>query len=219
MNRILQLIILIVVNSNLYSQKQPLRLYTSPLFAIDILSRPTLTLGSEFIILKHLGIATEFGFKVKDMKDYDTTILGSIGYTYRFELKYYDVGFFKIGNLNNYLSLEYRYIKDEHNEKTDYYENSQSVELITDNYGVKENIYVGNIKYGIIIDLGKRIYFDAYCGIGLRYRDIVNIKREYNEDIGHKLAHADAWLSGFGLKETSGFYLNPSLGFKFGIRI
>jgi len=68
---------------------------------------------------------------------------------------------------------------------------------------------------------GKRLYIDAYCGIGIRHRVIKNINREYNEDLGHELGHVDAYAdpTNFNFEETSGNYFNPSLGFKFGVKI
>jgi len=219
MKRITLILLLIVLNSSLYSQDYPFKLYTSPLSAVDIFSRPFVTLGGELVVLKRIGIVGEYGYKYTDLKYFDTCYIKSSGYTYRFEIKYYKIGIMKIKNLKNYMSLEYRYIKDFHNEKLKYYVNSLRNEKLTDNFGVKENIYIGNIKYGMIIGLGKRLYFDVYFGIGLRYRDIKNINREFNWDLGNETASIDSYLDYFGLEEKSGFKPNPSLGFKFGIKL
>ena len=218
MKRLLQLILLIMICSNLYSQDYSFKLYTSPLLALDYFSRPIVSLGGEFIILKRLGIATEFGYKYADNSKCDTLWIKSKGYTCRFELKYYDIHKFKKGYLRNYISLEYRYIKDNHNEEFSYHQDSSSTKVIKDNYGVLKNIYVGNIKYGIIIGFGKRFYSDIYCGIGIRYRDVRNTHREYSTVLGHEHAYVDDFLSDYGLEENSGLYPNLSLGFKFGIR-
>jgi len=214
-------VVLAVVSTKVYSQEYPFRVYTSPPSILDIFSRQMVTLGGEVILLNHFGIGGEYGFKFKDLRDTDTSYIKSNGYSYRFELKYYDIDFIKIGNLKNYISLEYRQIKDNLNDEYEYYRDSQSVELVVDNFGVKKNIYIANIKYGIIVNLGKRLYIDAYCGIGIRHRVIKNINREYNEDLGHELGHVDAYAdpTNFNFEETSGNYFNPSLGFKFGVKI
>jgi hypothetical protein len=114
--------------------------------------------------------------------------------------------------------LEYRYIKDNHTESFDYDVDSLSVDHSTDCFGVMENIYIANIKYGILIRFGKRLYSDVYCGLGVRYRDIKNTHREYNKDLGHTPAYPDLQFGGYGLDDAAGLKPNFSLGFKFGIR-
>ena len=210
--------LLITICSDLYSQDNSFKLYTSPLSALDYFSRPMVSLGGEFVFLKRLGFATEFGYKYRDNSKGDTSKTISGGYAYRFEMKYYDIHKFKKGSLRNYLSLEYRYIKDNHSESFTYHENSSSIDKIEDNYSVVQNIYIGNIKYGIIIGFGKRFYSDIYCGIGIRYRDVKNDFREYNPDLGHEPAYVDELFSQWGLEENSGLYPNLSLGLKLGIK-
>lgn len=218
MKRLLLLILLIAIYTNLYSQNYAFKLYTSPLLAADLISHPIVSLGGEYIFLNQLGIAGEFGIKYRDNSNCDTLWEKSQGYTYRLELKYYDIYKLKKRYLRNYISLEYRYIKDNHNEVYAYHQDTSSNYDIKDNYGVLKDIYVGNIKYGIIVGLGKRFYSDLYCGIGIRYRDIRNTNREYNTDLGHEHAYVDDIFSPWGLEETSGLYPNLSLGFKIGIR-
>jgi hypothetical protein len=218
MKKLLFLIILIAVCSSLHSQEYPFKIYTSPLLAADFFSRPMISLGGEYVIADKWGIAAEYGLKYRNNYERDTTWIKSKGYTYRLELKYYDIHKFKKSHLRNYISLEYRYIKDNHTERFDYDVDSLSVDHSIDCFGVMENIYIGNIKYGIIIRIGKRFYTDVYCGLGLRYRDIKNTHREYNTDLGHEPAHVDSLFDGYGLDDAAGFKPNFSLGFKFGIR-
>jgi hypothetical protein len=218
MKKLLLLIFLIGICPAIHSQEYPFKLYTSPLLAVDFISRPMISLGGEYVISDKWGIAAEFGLKYKNNYEHDTTWIKSKGYTYRFELKYYDIHKFKKSNLRNYISLEYRYIKDNHTESFDYDIDSLSVEHTTDYYGALENIFIGNIKYGLIIRLGKRFYTDVYCGLGIRYRDIKNTHREYNTDLGHEPAYVDNLFTGYGLDDNAGLKPNFSLGFKFGIR-
>jgi hypothetical protein len=218
MKRLWQIMVLMAICSKLYSQDYAFSLYTSPLSAVDYISHPMVSLGGEYIFLDRLGLAAEYGIKYKDNYKCDTLWEKSKGYTYRIELKYYDIHKFKKGSLRNYISLEYRYIKDNHNEVFTYHQDTSSVDDIKDNYGVLKDIYIGNLKYGIIIGLGKRFYTDVYCGIGIRYRDVRNTHREYNPDIGNEPAYVDDIFSSFGLEEESGFYPNLSFGFKIGIR-
>jgi hypothetical protein len=218
MKRLLLLILLIAIYSTLYSQDYTFKLYTTPLLVLGNLSHPMVSLGGEYIFLSRLGIAAEFGIKIKDNSTCDTLWERSKGYTYRLELKYYDIYKSKKENLRNYISLEYRYIKDNHNEVFTYHQDTSSNDDFKDNYGVLKDIYIGNIKYGVIIGISKRFFSDIYCGIGIRYRDVRNTNREYNKDLGHEHAYVDDIFSDWGLKETSGLYPNLSLGFKIGIR-
>ncbi len=218
MKKLLPVIILITICSSLHSQEYPFKIYTSPLLAVDFFSRPMISLGGEYVIADKWGIAAEYGLKYKNNYERDTTWIKSKGYTYRFELKYYDIHKFKKSHLRNYISLEYRYIKDNHTESFDYDVDSLLVDHSTDCFGVMENIYIGNIKYGIIIRIGERFYTDVYCGLGIRYRDIKNTHREYNTDLGHEPAYVDNLFAGYGLDDNAGLKPNFSLGFKFGIR-
>jgi hypothetical protein len=218
MKRLILLILLIQFGVDLYSQNYLFKLYTSPLQAIDFISHPMVSLGGELIVLKRWGIAGEYGYKYTDNSKADTVALNSEGNSYRFELKFYDIVKSKKGFIRNYVSLEYRYIKDNYNYAFSYHPNSTSTEKIEDNFGVLKNIYTGNIKYGIIIGIGKRFYTDVYGGIGIRYRDVKNTKREYDPKSGHEHAYPDDIFSDYNLDEKSGFYPNLSLGLKVGIR-
>ena len=217
MKKVSQLILLIAICSSQYSQDYKFMLYTSPLMAADYVSHPMVSLGGEFVIGHRLGIAAEYGIKYTDNLKCDTLWEKSAGYTYRIELKYYDIHRINKDHFRNYISLEYRYIKDIHNEVFTYHQDTSSVDDIKDNYGVFKDIYIVNIKYGLVIRLGKRFYTDVYCGIGIRYRDIRNTHREYSPDLGNEPAYVDDIFSGFGLAESK-LYPNLSLGFKIGIR-
>ncbi len=194
-------------------------IYTSPLQALDIFSRPMITLGGEYIIMNKIGVAIEGGVKHKDVDDYDSTIVDSKGYSYRIELKYYDAFKIESERLQSYLSIEYRYIKDDYNSKFDYYANTQFQDLVTDNYAVLKNIYIGNIKYGIVINFSKWFYMDCYAGIGMRIRDVKNINRTFNEDLGHEHTSPEYFWTIRDFEEESGSKLNISLGVKVGIKL
>lgn len=217
MKKVFQLIFLMAICSSQYSQDYKFMLYTSPLMAADFISHPMVSLGGEFVLGPRLGIAAEYGFKYLDNSRSDTLWEKSEGYTCRIELKFYDIHKLRKESIRSYISFEYRYIKDTHNEIFAYCQDTSSVSIIEDNYGVLKNVHVGNIKYGLVIRLGKRFYTDVYCGIGIRYRDIRNTHREYNPDIGNEPAYVDDIFSSFGLSESK-LYPNLSWGFKFGIR-
>lgn len=214
---------LIVLSINTYSQKDStfrFKIYTSPLQAIDIFSRPMVTLGCEYRLLQKVSISGEFGYKYHDMDDYDTAYVKTKGYSCRFEMKFYGPYFFhNKKRITDYFSLEYRYIKDDYNSMFDYSANSLSEVKLTDNYGIMKDIYIGNLKYGLIFSLGQRIYFDFYTGLGFRNRNVKNINREFDEKLGHEHWYPEYFWTISDFKENSGLKFNLSLGFKFGIKI
>lgn len=223
MTKKIVLIVLIAISINSYSQKDTtsrFKVYTSPLQIIDFCSRQMITLGCELKVLKRVSISGEFGYRYHSMRDYDTVFVKSKGYSYRFEIKFYGPYFFKNKKrFLDYLSIEYRYIIDDYNSKFNYSADSLREIKLTDNYGILKDIYIGNIKYGFILSLGKRTYFDIYAGIGLRYRDVKNVNREFDYNLGHEFWTPENFWTISDFKEDAGLKFNISLGFKFGIKI
>lgn len=216
-----QLIFVFLICSNLYSQsdsaKKIIRIYTSPFQAIDFSSRPMITIGSELIALNRIGLSAEFGYKYKDVDNFDTIFIKSKGYSYRFEIKIYYLKIINIKRFQDYLSLEYRNIKDDFNSMFYYSADSLRENRLTEDYAVQKDIYIGNIKYGMIFGFGKIMYVDIYCGIGIRYRDIININRTFDENLGHEHWWPEYFWTIGDFEEYSGLKFNFSFGLKFGI--
>jgi hypothetical protein len=213
---------LFFLSINTYSQKDStfrFGIYTSPLQAIDIFSRPMVTIGGEYIVFNKIGLSIEYGYKFKNVDSYDSLIVDSKGYSYRFEIKYYNINLIKSYHFRDYISLEYRYIKDDYNSQFEYATDSTHQTLVTDNYAIKKDIYVGNVKFGVIFNLNKVIYFDIYTGIGLRYRDVRNINRTFDENLGHEHKWPEYFWTISDFEEFSGLKVNFSFGFKLGIKI
>lgn len=210
-----------MISTNLHSQVDSIKrfqIYTSPLQAMDVFSRPMLTIGGEYIAFDKVGLSLEYGYKFMDIDDYDSLIVDSKGYSYRIEFKYYDINLIKSNRIRDYISLEYRYIKDNYNSQFEYATDSTYQTLVTENYAVLKDIYIGNVKFGVILNLGKAVYFDIYTGIGLRYRDVRNLNRTFDENLGHEHKWPEYFWTISDFEEYSGLKFNFSLGFKLGLR-
>ncbi len=196
--------------------EKKLRIYTSPLQLIDVLSRPMITLGGEYILFNRLGLSSEFGIKYKDVLDYDSTFVNSKGYSYRFELKFYDI-FAENTRLRDYISLEYRYIKDDYNCKHTFYTDDSSQSLVTDNFGILKDIYVANIKYGMVIKLNRLMFIEPYTGLGIRYRDVKSVGRTYDQESVYMEEYPDCFGNIGAFDDFVGFLWNVSMGLKLGV--
>lgn len=206
--------------------KNSFLLYTSPLQFLDLFSIPMFTLGTEYFIQNNISLSAEFGYKIKNAtSSYEhTSYLKDNAFTYRFETKLYNaINLTNNVHLNEYVSLEFRKIKSQYNDYIDYTEinNSDIENYITDDFGTKKDVTIINLKYGLLVPLGERFYFDFYSGFGIRVKKFNHINLEYNKSI-HHINFSDS-LSLFDFREFKSYdkksFLNYSLGFKFGFKL
>lgn len=196
-------------------------LYTSPLQSFDFFSVPITTLGAEYFIKDNFSFSTEYGIKVVDTHKERNTIsyLKDKASTFRFETKLYNnINATENVHLNEYLSLEFRKIKSQYNDNINYYD--QNNNYIKDDFATQKNVTIVNLKYGFLVPLGKKFYFDFYSGLGIRTKKFHHINLEYDKSI-HQIENND--FPHFNFREFKNYtkksLLNLSLGFKFGIKL
>lgn len=210
--------------------KNTLFLYTSPLQVLDIFSTPMLTLGTEYFLRDNFSLNMEYGIKYTNLpiRDNNISYLKNQGHTYRFEAKWYN-GINLTGNvkLNEYLGLEYRLLKSQYNDNINYFLEEEKTEetwgnSITDDFATKKNVTIINLKYGLLVPIGKKLYFDFYTGFGLRIKRFKHINLEYDRSI-HRIDYSDD----FTLFEYRDFkedynkksFFNYALGCKLGVKL
>jgi hypothetical protein len=198
-------------------------LYTSPLQALDFFSIPIFTLGTEFFIRDNFSLSAEYGFRNSNFhnNEVNVTYLEEKAKLYRIETKFYNgINVLKNVHVNEYWGIEFREIKSQYNDKIEYsFINGQNT-FIEDDFATRKRVSIINLKYGFIMPIGKRFYFDFYTGFGIRIKKFDYINLEYNEAI--HLLEEDNFFS-FDFREFNNYTkkstLNYSLGFKFGIKL
>lgn len=227
----LTLHILVLINLMLwggisYAQKAQgpveVLIYTSPLRSVPYINSGFATLGIETIIKEKVGISIEAGVKYADAtgRRSDTSFVASEGFSARAELKLYENGLFDSRFKNDYLSIEYRYVSDNYNERYCFYRLDDFPEggSFEDGFGVSKQVHMLTAKYGMLITWGKRFYFDPYIGLGLRYRQMTNTDRLELDESCVLCGDQRSWRR-VHWEEYSGFSPNFSLGFKVGLRL
>lgn len=205
--------------------KKTLFIYTNPPQLFDLISFPKVTIGIEYFFLKNLSLSAEYGFLAPnaEISRYNVEYLKEKATTYRFEAKWYNtINFTENVHIDEYVGLEMRDINAQYNDFLGYYKGSttQSNNIIIDDFATKKKVTVLNVKYGLLLPIGKRFYFDFYTGLGLRIKRFNHLNLEYNKEI-HQLNESDFfsfdWNRFNDYKSKS--ILNISLGFKFGIKL
>ncbi len=202
-------------------------LYTSPLQAIDAFSTPMLTLGTEYFFKDNISISAEYGRKYTALprRNFNVSFLKNKAALYRVETKWYNgINLTNNVHLNEYLGLEYRLLKSQFNQNIRYFEsnNRNSNNFFTiDDFATKKSVSIINLKYGVLVPLGKQLYFDFYSGFGVRIKSFKHFNLQYNRSI-HTIDDENSWIFGdynrFQDYNRKAFF-NYSLGFKFGIKL
>lgn len=202
--------------------KKQLFIYTNPLRSVDIFSMPLLTLGTEYFFKDNFSISLEYGIKIPgiNISRRGGNEFKEKGNLYRLEGKLYNkTNLTKNAYLNEYFGLETIYINGQYNDATEYAlrNSEQNSNNIRDEFVTQLNIKIINIKYGILVPVSKRFYFDLYTGLGLRIQRFQDKHLEYDSNI-----HVDLDdFPNFDIRDFSGInsnHLNLSLGFKFGYK-
>lgn len=205
--------------------KNKVFIYTSPLQAFDFFSIPMVTLGVEYFVKNNFSISAEYGGLVAKMKlsRHNITYLKEKASTYRFETKWYNgINLTENVHINEYLSLEIRNINSQYNDFIDYTDknNSNLNNLKRDDFATRKRVTIINLKFGTLVPLGKRFYFDFYSGLGLRIKRFNHINLEFDKNI-HQIYDDD--FPSFEIREFKNYTRktmpNLSLGCKFGINL
>ena len=202
-------------------------LFTTPLLTFDFFSIPILSLGLEYFIKDNLSLSAAYGVQVRaiNYKQPNVLYLKDKATTYRLEAKWYNgINLSKNAHLNEYIALEFREIRSQYNDHINYSErnNSNRNNYIIDDFATIKRVAVLNLKYGILVPLGNRFYFDFYSGFGIRIKRFDYLNLEYNKTI-HQIYDEDDLFPSFPLRGIKDYLkktlLNYSLGFKFGIKL
>lgn len=207
--------------------KKTLFIYTTPLRTINPFSIPSATLGAEYFIKQNISISAEYGIKLPNIELSNTNekILKDKSSIYRLESKYYNaINLTKNVHLNEYLGFEIIQKRSQFNDNISYFEknnnNPEDIVKIDDLFGVKKQATIINLKYGLLVPINERFYFDFYTGLGIRLKRFKSIDKEFNPEI-HEIYYEDR-LPFFDFNESYGTDSNLpnfSLGFKFGIKL
>ncbi|WP_439132274.1 hypothetical protein [Polaribacter sp.] len=200
--------------------------YTSPLQFLDFFNEPMGTLGAEYFYMKNISVSGEYGFRNSSFynRDYNFGFIDEKASVFRIETKWYNaINLTKNVHLNEYLSLEYRQLNSSYHDNLTYYFKDYTIQSgsISDDFATQKTVSIVNLKYGILVPLGKKLYFDFYTGFGIRTKQFNHINLEYNQQL-HNINFFDT-LFLFNPRRFKNYdqrtFLNYSLGFKFGIKL
>lgn len=188
------------------SQNKNIIVKFSPLALIDEFNLPAIEAGAEFGLSKKLSLYTELGIKYREstFQKADTSFYASRGYKAKIEMRYY----FK--NRNNskinalrgfYVAANMFYTKDYHNTDISYFYHQDSLTIRTDNFGVQKTVIGINLLGGSQLKLRGRFMMDFYAGIGVRFRHITAINKEFDYDSDNLISPIDLTVQGV-LNET-----------------
>lgn len=204
-----------------YSQSEKVIVKFCPLALADV-NMPTIEAGVEFKLLKNVTWYNEFGIKyIKNIVEryVDTSVVPSNGYKIKSEFRYYfmDKGIFRFEGA--YFAANVFFIKDMYNRQIIYRHAGNQTTNLND-FGVDKNVLGFNAVFGYQRSLAKKVFFDAYGGLGIRLRNIKTMHEEFNKNTDILLNSIDPKLNNIGEKGdvNGGFSIRPnlSLGFRIG---
>jgi hypothetical protein len=131
----------------------------SPLALADMYDGASLRLGAETKLNQKVGLALEGGTYLTYLK---STKINPQGFLIRPSVKYY----FSQKSPGKFLAVEYMYKDQKYNFIDSIVLNNNRFEK---EYGMKRIVHSVVVKYGKLIDLGKKFVFEWYLGVGVRY--------------------------------------------------
>lgn len=181
------------------------------LFPIGDLYAPRFRFGYIHHLAPHWKAGLDVGFGTKSLSFITTD--ANIGTEYslwelRPELHYI---FNPEAKTLKYLSVEVFYIEQDHVFVNGEYRSENSEELRYDSADFNRQKYGMHFKFGLFLNVGKRVGFNFFGGLGFRiankqYTNIVNSQEIFD---------TDRLFNGPYSVEGKTFGLNPSLGIKF----
>ncbi len=177
-----------------------------PLAMIDVFSCPSYRLGLEFQLYKNVSISLEGGGYLRVSPLFKNVT----GYTLKTEAKMY---LNKI-NRSTYVSLEYFY-------KDQSYLVTQGIRVngivLPKDYTMQKYINSATLKYGYVKYVGERFFFDLFCGLGIRFKNVDCIGLTPYE-IQHRVGTSESEFGYF--RDLYGFSVLPNIdaGVKIGYR-
>jgi hypothetical protein len=203
------------------SQSEKIIAKFCPLALADV-NMPTIQAGFEVKLLKNVTWYNEFGVKyTKNIVEryVDTSVVPSNGYKIKSEFRYYlmNKGTFQFEGA--YFAANVFFVKDMYNRQISYRQNGiQSINI--NDFGVDKNVLGFNAVFGYQRNLAKKVFFEAYGGLGIRLRNISTVREEFNKNTDVLLNATDPKINTIGEKGdvNGGFSFRPNLtlGFRIG---
>lgn len=215
----LQIIFLLPV-SIAYSQEKNIIIKFDPPALTDFISGQSVVGGIEIPMANHFSLYSEFGVRIAQsyIDARDSSLIPSTGFRIKSELRYYLKDKKVQPLLTPYVAVNIFYIQDHHTSEIDYTLGSGTT-TYTDAFGVKKNVFGTNTLIGLQERFWKRFVFDIYGGLGLRFRHISSVGKQYNSKTDDYNGATDVNIPDIVLKQESkdGFIVLPNL--TLGIRL
>lgn len=186
---------------------------------------PAIKMGIEKQFSDNLSISGEIGYQFAHLRNQtaDTSFLKPYGYSGNIECRYYlkDNKIIKKPT-RNYLTVNLFYLSEQYNLGIKY-TGINDTTYIGGNYGDVDNLTVNKQKWGINLIYGeqkqfaKRWIVEAYVGLGLRQKTVVNTHREYDSE-KHLLTGYDLvpYFHSLDMSESSGINASFTVGVRLG---
>ena len=177
----------------------------APLALLDTYGGSSYRGGTEFKLFNNFSFALECGSYFRNING----LTNIRGYTIKSELKFYLDRNEK--NTGRYFSMEYFYKRQNYN----FTDSFQGPTTYFKTYNINKYITALTIKYGVLEVSKKGFLFDAFVGLGIRFR---NVTTNLNNGEEEKCLE-DSQITYF---ENTTFYKivpNIDLGIKIGYRI
>lgn len=178
------LFLLFFISYSCAAQQGKLLLKFSPLALVDEVSFPTIMAGVEYRISNKMSWYNEAGIKYRNstFDAADSSFVKPGGFKIKSELRYYFNNKASFSFEGRYFAAAVFFTADRHNTGVDWHIiNDTTVQA--DVFGVNRKTAGLNLLYGNQVPLSKKWLLDVYGGLGVRYRSIRTVNKEYNKSI------------------------------------
>lgn len=223
---------IILFSSTVSAQNEKVIVKFCPPALIDIVGFPTFQVGVEQRLSRHFSFYNEAGIELYHFSKSDTNFIGSSGFKLKTELRYYFKkkhsrrNFYKTPaayTMNGqYAAVNAFYVHNNFNKQISYFPDG-GPDMKEDAMGIRKTVWGLNLLVGIQQHWGRKFVLDAYTGLGVRYRYITDINRQFIPDKDRVSTSIDPsiheWLDGVDARGGYSMAPNFSLGFRIGYRL
>lgn len=189
---------------------------------------PTIKMSIEKLLSNNLSIAGEIGYQFTNLRNQtaDTSFLKPNGYSGNIECRYYLKNNKRYKKpTRKYLAINLFYSQEQYNFGVSYTDIADTT-LTLGPYGDIDNLTVHKKNWGINLIYGKQKQFakrwilDAYVGLGLREKRVINTHREYDNE-KHQITGYDMrpYFDYLDMSESSGVYMSFTVGVRVGFML
>ena len=230
MRSILALFVVLFLAGSAEAQPGKVILKFCPPALIDIVSMPTIQGGVEVKLPHRMSWYTEAGIKYLNFPKPDTSFIGSGGFKLKTEIRYYLLPSKRYRGYNipakedgQYVAVNAFYNYNTYNTQINYFLNKDNSTPRKDCFGVRKKVYGLNGVLGWERAFSGRWIVDVYGGVGVRFRYVNTVNKEFNADRDELLHATDLNVRDISNKVDSkdGFSstANLTLGFRIGYRL